>query len=548
MNAFKSSYRFSYFLLLVGASLMLIAMTPSLHNRLQISKTGNILEKKLLPATLYVGTSVPAALHEEAARWSMPSTDDPHKASVTLDVTPLDEADSIWVYALVVPFPTLIDNISSQDLLDFWHGAGPGPFDGSPLRMAESTLRAVSATWGEPASGVVMIVSAEQLVEELWAETPSWGIVPFEELEPRLKVLSIDQNSPIHHDFDQGSYPILAGFRSSDPAFILPPTNRDPQKLTTVMMTGVTALVRATASKMERNGMTYPAQDIREVLLEPDILHINNEVPFYSLCDVPDPFQVGLIFCSREKYMELLTHIDMDVVELSGDHFADYGAQAMLETLQIYADAGIPYYGGGANLEEARKPLLLEDHGNKIAFIGCNDKKAYASAEVNTPGAASCDYGYMRQQIKSLRQQGYVVIATFQYEEYTDAWATPIQMQEFRWQADSGAQIVSGSQAHYAQVMEFYGESFIHYGLGNLFFDQMGRTDGGIDNIRRLFADEHVIYDGKYISTRIHTFILMDYARPRLTDAAERDKFLRYYFEQSGWAVSPPLDPSLDDE
>lgn len=530
-----------YSLLVLGISLLLVALAPATRVRFHTVQEGVFSVKELPPPSLYIDSSVPDMLHAETSGWNVLRTDDAQSAAVTLDFAKLDEADSIWIYALVAPFPTITDDVSSRGFLDFWHGAGSGPFAGSPLRMAESTLRAVSAVWGQAAPGVVEIVSPDHLVDTLWAETPSWGIVPFEKLEPRLKVLSIDQNSPIHSDFEQGSYPLIAGFRSSDPSFVLSATNRDPSKLTTVMLTGVTALVRATASKMERNGMTYPAQDIGDVLRGSDILHINNEVPFYSLCDVPDPFQEGLRFCSREKYLELLTSIDTDVVELTGDHFADYGEQAMRESLQIYANAGIPYYGGGANLEEARKPLLMEHHGNKIAFIGCNDKEAYAGADAVSPGSAPCDYDYMREEIRALRLQGYVVIATFQYEEYTDPWASAIQMEEFRWQADSGAQIVSGSQAHFAQVMEFYGESFIHYGLGNLFFDQMGRTDGGVDNIRRQFVDEHVIYDGQHISTQIHTSILMDYSRPRLTDAAERDKFLRYYFEQSGWVVSPPL-------
>jgi hypothetical protein len=524
--------------LILGVSLMLMSLVPGLDAGLQASGLGHVLEKQFPPASLFIGPGVPQALHEEAAQWNVLPSDDPLRAAITLDVTDIDEADAVWVYALVAPFPTPIDDVSSTVLLDFWHGSGTGPFNSSPLRMTESTLRAVSAIWGEPAPGVVQIVPQERLVEILWSERPSWGIVPFEDLEPRLKVLSIDQNSPIHGNFDLGNYPIIAGFRASDPSFVLPATNRDPSKLTSVMLTGVTALVRATASKMERNGMTYPARDIRDVLLSSDILHINNEVPFYSLCDVPDPNQQKLVFCSREKYMELLTYIDTDVIELSGDHFADYGEQAMLESLQIYKNAGIPYYGGGANLEEARKPLLLEDHGNKIAFIGCNDKQAYATAAAATPGAAPCDYEYTRAQIRDLRAQGYVVIATFQYEEYTVPQATPIQMEEFRWQAESGAQIVSGSQAHFAQVMEFHGDSFIHYGLGNLFFDQMGRTDGGIDGIRREFVDSHVIYDGQHISTELHTFVLMDYSRPRLMELVERGQFLRYYFEQSGWVVN----------
>jgi poly-gamma-glutamate synthesis protein (capsule biosynthesis protein) len=465
-------------------------------------------------------------------------SDDPNSAAITLDLAQSAEPDSIWIYALVAPFPTVTDDISASDLLDFWHGLGAGPFAGAPLWMKESTLAAFSVAWGKPAPGVVRIAPEDGLVDTVWAVTPSWAIVPFEDLEPRLKVLSVDGNSPIRKDFDQSTYPLVLGFKLNNSSFALPATNRDSSKMTTVMLTGVTALVRVTAFKMERNGHTYPDKDIRDILLASDILHINNEVPFYSRCDVPDPKQRGLIFCSRVKYMELLKDIGTDVVELTGDHFADYGKQAMLETLQDYKDAGIPYYGGGANIEEARKPLLMEHNGNKIAFIGCNAKVAYATATEIMPGNTPCDYNYMREQIQKLRVQGYIVIATFQYEEYTTPKAPPIQMEKFRWQADSGANIVSGSQAHFAQVMEFYNGAFIHYGLGNLFFDQMGDTHG-FDNIRQEFADSHVFYNGHYISTEIQTFMLMDYSRPRPMDKVERAKFLRYYFEQSGWTVSP---------
>jgi hypothetical protein len=521
--------------LITGVFFALSGLAPAAFDQLGVSTSSF---QNFQTKTLYLGPGIPSALREEAVRQDISFTDDPQAASASLEFVRTDAPASEWIYALVGPFPTVTDDVSSTELMDFWRGSTAGPFSGSPLRMAESTRDAFTALWGEPAPGAVRTVPEDQLTDELWRASPSWGIVPFEQLEPRLKVLRIDGNSPIHDDFRQDAYPLVVRFRSNDPSFILPLTNRNPSKMTTVMLTGVTALVRATASKMERHGMTYPGEEIRDVLLSSDILHINNEVPFYSMCDVPDPNQKDLVFCSRMKYVELLTYIDTDVVELTGDHFADYGEQAMLETLQVYEQAGLPYYGGGANIEQARRPLTMEHNGNKIAFIGCNDKEAYASADEASPGAAPCDYDYMRTQISALRAQGYVVIATFQYEEYNKPEATDIQREEFRWQADSGAQIVSGSQAHFAQVMEFYGGSFIHYGLGNLFFDQMGRNDGGIDNIRQEFVDGHVIYDGAHISTELHTFILMDYSRPRLMDPAEREKFLRYYFEQSGWLVS----------
>src|SRR5690606_29759489 len=100
-----------------------------------------------------------------------------------------------------------------------------------------------------------------------------WAIVPFETLEPRWKVLAIDGLSPIHKDFSPEAYllqiPIsltgeLGAMAGAGMNFPIPATNRDPQKLTVIAMTGVTALVRATAFTMEQQGITYPAQDIRD--------------------------------------------------------------------------------------------------------------------------------------------------------------------------------------------------------------------------------------------------------------------------------------------
>ena len=78
------------------------------------------------------------------------------------------------------------------------------------------------------------------------------------------------------------------------------------------------------------------------------------------------------MFCSDPKYMDLLTDIGTDVVELTGNHFADRGSAGMLETIAIYNENGLPYFGGGTDLQDSLKPALFEVNGNKIAFIGCN--------------------------------------------------------------------------------------------------------------------------------------------------------------------------------
>jgi poly-gamma-glutamate synthesis protein (capsule biosynthesis protein) len=203
-------------------------------------------------------------------------------------------------------------------------------------------------------------------------------------------------------------------------------------------------------------------------------------------------------------------------------------------------------------LQDSLKPALFEVNGNKIAFIGCNkpDVDRFPTARDFRPGAAPCDFDYLARKIAELKSQGYVVVSTFQWNESYDSRPSPQQVKDFRLMVDSGASIVSGSQAHYAQMMEFYGEAFIHYGLGNLFFDQMGDQDWMPRGIRREFLDRYVIYDGKLISVELLTAMLEDYSRPRWMSEEERIGFLQEYFYYSGWmplisTPTPTITPTL---
>ena len=376
------------------------------------------------------------------------------------------------------------------------------------------------------------------MVDYAWSHQPALAIVPFEDLDPRWKVLPVDGLSPIHKNIDLANYRLKIPISlNSDPDraaliqsnFSIPPSNLDPQKMTTVVVTGVTALVRATAYTMEKRGMLYPAQDIRDLLLDADITHISNEVPFAVDCPDPNPNQQSMRFCSKDEYIQLLEDVGTDVVELTGDHFADWGTDAMVHTLDMYKQRGWLYYGGGANLDEGRKALLIENNGNQIAFIGCNAKgPAFAQASETQPGAVLCDMDWMANEIRRLKSEGYLVIATFQHAEYYTYIAQPDQLRDFRQMAEAGADIVSGSQAHQPQAMEFLNGSFIHYGLGNLFFDQYGLCDA----CRLGLIDRHVFYNGRYISTELLPIEFVDYARSIPMTVEEANSLFQTLFRE----------------
>lgn len=473
-------------------------------------------------------------LAETDARGS-PNRQDAHAAALVGQ----GEIFAHWVYALVAPFPTLIDEVGLNQLQRTWQGHSVGPFGGAPILLSADTLAVFEAWWGPAAKGRVQVLAADAILETAWADQPTWAIIPFEALQPRWKVLTVSGLSPLWKDFDSQEYalsvPIGVLAQSSLPK--LPYlSNRDSQKLTTIITTGVTALVRGTAWDMERKGITYPAEDIGELLRGADITHISNEVPFAENCPPPNPAQRNLIFCSDARYIELLEEIGTDVVELTGDHFNDWSEAAMLFTLDLYKERGWGYYGGGANIQEGLRPLLLEHNGNRIAFIGCNGKGgSYASADVDYPGAVKCDYDYLVEEIGRLVEQGYLVIATFQHNEVYTFKPQPGLIRDFGKVAVAGASIVSGSQAHQAHGLEFKDDdTLIMYGLGNLFFDQIVISE----KTSQALIARHVFYDGRYLSTELFTTYFVDYAKPRFMTREEREAFLTNIFDVSIWRTT----------
>lgn len=442
-----------------------------------------------------------------------------------------------WIYAVVAPFPTLKDGMTFEELEAVWVGEHP---EIQTVYLPKGHSSTIEVIFDGILPEYTTILESENLVEQAWLDPAAIAILPFESLDPRWKVLEIDGLSPIRKDFDPERYPLMVTFglsgKPGDIADLMGSidwveANRDPDQLTVLIMTGVTALTRATAWTMEQKGIEYPAEKISSWLLEADITHISNEVSFLETCPAPTPIREGLIFCSDPEYIDLFKAIDVDIIELTGNHLKDYGEESLLMSLELYRQNDWGTFGGGTNLEEAFQPLLIEHNGNKLAFLGCNSVGPYSVlAKDTSAGAAPCDYERLHPELRRLRSEGYLPIFTFQWNEYYQAKPTTKQKEDFRDTIDAGAVIVSGSQAHQPQAMEFYEGGFIHYGLGNLFFDQMWAIQ-----VRQEFLDRHVFYNGKHISTELLTAFLEDFAQPRPMTEEERRFFLQEIFKASGW-------------
>lgn len=461
---------------------------------------------------------------------------DPSAAAVRAE--PVAQASlATWVYAAVAPFPTVPDSIDLASLRVDWTVGGD---TAQPVFATPATAAAMEGLLGSRSQAATQVVSESDIVDQAWQSRPSLAIVPFESLDPRWKVMTVDGISPLQKTFTPESYALTVHFGLTgepldvdaiEQAVAWPATNRDASKMTVVLMTGTTALTRATAWKMQMDGVGYPGLKIGDWMREADITHVSNEVAFTPKCPRPDPSQDSLIFCSPAEDIGLLDQVGVRLVELTGNHILDWGQEALSYTLDLYRQRGWQTFGGGADLASSMKPAIFEHNGNKVAFLGCNPAGPPEDWATSTsPGSTPCDYDTLFAELGKLKAEGYLTIFTFQWSEYYRSSPPPEQVAGFRRAVDAGAAIVSGSQSHEPMGFEFYSGSFIHYGPGNLFFDQMFSTD-----TRQEFLDRYVIYDGRHISTELLTAYLDDFAQPRPMTSDERAAFLARMFAASGW-------------
>ncbi len=463
----------------------------------------------------------------------------PILAEVLLDLRPASQALAPLaerVFAVAVPFATLRDDIGFAELTAAWQGAAGSPMVYTSLENL-ALLRPLLGDFGGT------LTPPDALLAALENNPGSLAVLPFDQLDPRFKALTVAGVNVLSNRFDRSTYPLAVVLEVQGPGAgalypllqnaIQPVTNRDPARLTQLILTGVTAMSRVTALRMDQKGYEYPARVISDVFAAADITHISNEVPFLDDC-VADPTENNLILCSHPNYWAALAALGTDIVGLSGNHVNDFGREGARRSLAWYRENQIPVYGSGLNVNEACAPLLWEHHGNTFAFLAALaffPEGAWATNE--QPGAC---YYYHNQEIllalvRQLAQVVDVVAVELQYTETYTPFPTAAQVADFRELRAAGAQLVTGVQSHVPQAQEPYGVSdqggsgLISYGLGNLFFDQMWSWE-----TRTELAARHTVYGGQLLSTELLTLVLEDFAQPRWATAEERAEILSRIF------------------
>jgi poly-gamma-glutamate capsule biosynthesis protein CapA/YwtB (metallophosphatase superfamily) len=203
-------------------------------------------------------------------------------------------------------------------------------------------------------------------------------------------------------------------------------------------------------------------------------------------------------------------------VSLANNHIRDFGATGLLQTIANVTKRGIAVSGAGKNLAAARKPVILEAGGTKVAILGYDAIASSYHATATRVGSAGLSAKYVREDVAAARAAGAQLVIVYPHwgNEYHD---TPFaaQKQFARMIIDNGADMVIGNHAHWAAAIEIYKGKPVWYALGNLVFDQ-NWSEPTMEGITL----ELTFHGAKLVQVHIHPYIILDKAQPNFLDPA----------------------------
>jgi poly-gamma-glutamate capsule biosynthesis protein CapA/YwtB (metallophosphatase superfamily) len=161
-------------------------------------------------------------------------------------------------------------------------------------------------------------------------------------------------------------------------------------------------------------------------------------------------------------------------VSIANNHSGDWGKAGLSSQLELMSKAQLPWFGGGANLEQAHRPLIISRHGHRVALLGYNEfPPREFEATATTPGTAWLVEADVIADIRRAKREGHADIVIPFLHWGKEFETTPEQSQQLmaRRFIDAGASAIIGAHPHVTQTIEWYKGRPIVYSLGNFAFD-----------------------------------------------------------------------------
>lgn len=232
-----------------------------------------------------------------------------------------------------------------------------------------------------------------------------------------------------------------------------------------ILLFGDICPTKYTRNSFERGDRKAVFGDILPEIESADIVIGNLEC---AVTDDPSPIKkAGPTLYTNSQ--SILTLKDFDALSLANNHVRDCGDEGVMTAIHACNGQGIRTFGAGANLESARKPIIIEKKGLKVGLMSFAEQE-FNLATKNRPGACSLNLYEDFDRIREFRKTvDYLIVLYHGGIEYF-AYPSPELRRKCRKMAECGADLVSCQHSHCIGTIERYHESTIVYGQGNSVF------------------------------------------------------------------------------
>ena len=193
-----------------------------------------------------------------------------------------------------------------------------------------------------------------------------------------------------------------------------------------------------------------------------------------------------------------------DVVSLASNHAMDWGEDALLDTIALFRTRGIHVVGAGPDLDEARRPAIVEREGVRIAFLAyCSILQTGYAAEHGKAGIAPLraqtyyepfdyqagvpprvvtipcedDLAGMLKDVAEAKQAAHAVVLSLHWGvHFIPRVIADYQITVARAAVEAGADVILGHHAHVPKAIGVYGGKVCFFSLSNFIMSSTAKT------------------------------------------------------------------------
>ena len=245
----------------------------------------------------------------------------------------------------------------------------------------------------------------------------------------------------------------------------------------TIALGGDVMLGRGVAEALaERPAADVWSPELRAVFGEADIAIVNLECCISDGGEPWDPERKPFHFRAPPRAIDALTAIGVRAVWLANNHALDFGRQALVDTLDHLARAGIAVVGAGRNIEDARAGRTVEAGEARIGLVAFADHPSDFAATADTPGIAWAEIAggapdWVLEQVRRLSGTCDLVIGGPHWGPNMRSSPPPRHLTVAGDLVAAGLGALAGHSAHVVHGIQRIGGAPICYDLGDLLDD-----------------------------------------------------------------------------